>query len=98
MFIGKNDFGVPQYPDGDARRLFILLAAIDLLERPTISAIADLTSLERGTIDAQVSRLQEEFGVRLHRIGEVYRLESWGDVLKKAGVKKYLKSPDGTDQ
>ena len=97
MFISKNDFGIPQYPDGDARRLFILLAAIDLLERPTISAIADLTSLDRKTIEAQVARLQEEFGVHLHKTGEVYRLESWGEVLKKAGVKEYLKSVDGTD-
>lgn len=97
MFFHKNDFGVPQYPVGDTRRLFVLLAAIDLLERPTVSAIADLTSLDRETIDADALKLQEELGVRLHKVGEIYRLESWGDVLIKEGVHRYMKSPDGKD-
>ena len=40
MNYPKNHFGVPQYPENDARRLFVLLSAIDLLERPTVSAVA----------------------------------------------------------
>lgn len=93
MFMTTNDFGVPQYPDGDARRLFVLLAAIDLLERPTVSAIADLTSLDRNTIDEQALRLREQYGVKLAKIGDIYRLESWGDILQEDGVTKYLKAP-----
>ena len=88
----KNEFGVPQYPEDDVRRLFVLLAAIDLLERPTLTAIADLTSLDRDTIDADVAQLKEQFDVALLRIGDVYRIESWGDVLKKQGVKRLLKA------
>jgi hypothetical protein len=91
MTFIKNEFGVPQYPANDARRLFVLLSAIDLLERPTISAIADLTSLDRETIDGDIVKLHEQYGVVLHKIGDVYRIESWGDILKKQGVKKYLK-------
>ena len=91
MTYPRNDFGVPQYPDQDARHLFVLLSAIDLLERPTLSAIADLTSLDRDKIEADVQRLREEFGVVLHKVGEIYHIESWGDVLKKNGVKRYLK-------
>jgi hypothetical protein len=94
MTFTRNDFGVPQYPDDDARRLFVLLAAIDLLERPAISAIADFTSQDRDRIDADIIKLNEQYGVTLHKIGDVYRIESWGDVLKKQGVKKFLK-PDG---
>ncbi len=92
MTFTKNEFGVPQYPDGDARRLFVLLAAIDLLERPTISAIADLTSHHRDTIATDIAVLHEQYGVTLHKLGDVYRIESWGDVLKKQGVKKFLKA------
>ena len=92
MTFTKNEFGVPQYPDGDARRLFVLLAAIDLLERPTISAIADLTSRHRDTIDADITVLHTQYGVTVHKISDVYRIESWGDVLKKQGVKKFLKA------
>jgi hypothetical protein len=87
----KNHFGVPQYPPHDARRLFVLLSAIDLLERPTQSAIADLTSCDRESIDIDVGRLREEYGVVLHKVGDIYHIESWGEVLKKNGVKRYLK-------
>jgi hypothetical protein len=91
MDYGVNQFGVTQYPDNDARRLFVLLSAIDLLERPTVSAIADLTSLDKDAIEQDLIKLREQYGVTLHKIGEVYRIESWGDVLKKSGVTKYLK-------
>lgn len=91
MAFPKNHFGVPQYPEHDARRLFVLLSAIDLLERPTASALADLTGYEKESIDGDAQRLREEFGVLLHKIGDIYRIESWGDVLKKNGVKRYLK-------
>lgn len=91
MNYPKNQFGVPQYPEHDARKLFVLLSAIDLLERPTVSAIADLTSYDRERVDADVMRLREEFGVVLHKVGEIYHIESWGDVLNKSGVTRYLK-------
>lgn len=91
MIFTKNQFGVPQYPENDARRLFVLLSAIDLLERPTVSAIADLTSHDKDAIDADMLKLREQFGVVLHKSGEIYRIESWGDVLKKKGVKRFLK-------
>jgi hypothetical protein len=92
MSFAKNQFGVPQYPEHDARRLFVQLSAIDLLERPTLSAIADFTSHDRAVIDDEVQCLREQFGVVLHKVGEVYHVESWGDVLKKNGVKKTLKA------
>lgn len=92
MNYPKNHFGVPQYPEHDARRLFVLLSAIDLLERPTVSAIADLTSHDREKIDADITRLREEFGVVLHKVGEIYHIESWGEVLNKKGVKRFLKA------
>jgi len=92
MTFKRNDFGVPQYPHGDARRLFVLLAAIDLLERPSISAIADFTSHDKDTIDADVAVLQEQFGVTLQKLGHVYHIASWGDILNKQGVKDILRA------
>lgn len=91
MSYPRNQFGVPQYPDNDARKLFVLLSAIDLLERPTQSAIADLTGQDRAVIESDVMRLREEFGVVLHKVGEIYHIESWGEVLRKEGVVRYLK-------
>ncbi|HEV2612828.1 MAG TPA: hypothetical protein VGU61_21390 [Noviherbaspirillum sp.] len=91
MPFQKNQFGVPQYPQSDARRLFVLLSAIDLLERPTVSALSDLTGIDKESIDDEVLKLRDQFGVDLHKLGEVYRIDSWGDLLKKNAVKKYLK-------
>lgn len=91
MAFIRNEFGVPQYPASDARRLFVLAAAIDLLERASQAAISDLTSLPREDIDPDVNRLREEFGMVLHKVGDTYRIESWGAVLQRDGVKKYLK-------
>ena len=88
----RNQFGVPQYPDEDIRKLFVLLAAIDLLERPTQSALADLSGHPRASIDAAVQRLRVEFGVNLHKVGEIYHIAGWGDVLKARGVKRHLRS------
>ena len=87
----SNEHGVPQYPKGDARRLFVVLAAIDCLERPTITSIAAYTGHNKGTIDADVAKLRDQYGVEIDRDGAVFVLRSWGDVLKKAGVKKHLK-------
>lgn len=87
-----NEFGVPQYPDGDVRKLMVLLAAIDLLERPTQSAVADLSGYARDEIDAGVMRLREECGVNLHRVGEIYHIEDWGPLLKQRGVQRHLKA------
>lgn len=90
MTFTKNEFGVPQYPEGDARRLLVLLAAIDLLERPSLSAIADFTSHDKDSIDKDVAALQEQFGVTLLKLGHVYRIESWGKILNEQGVRMFL--------
>ncbi len=94
MTFHKNQFGVPQYPHGDARRLFILASAIDLLERPTPTAIDDLTGIDKTTIDDEVNKLREQYGMVIHKFGEIYRIESWGKILNKESVAKAMKAED----
>ncbi|MDR6397921.1 hypothetical protein ACTOWA_00530 [Herbaspirillum seropedicae] len=86
----KNEHGVVQYPKADARRLFVLLAAIDYLERPTLTSLSEFTGHNKGTIDADVAKLREQYGVMVEKDGPVYSVESWGDLLKKSAVKKFL--------
>lgn len=86
----KNEHGVTQYPKADARRLFVLLAAIDYLERPTLTTLSEFTGHNKGTIDADVAKLREQYGVMVEKQGPVYSVESWGDLLKKNAVKKFL--------
>ena len=94
MQINRNQFGVPQYPHDDARRLFVLASAIDLLERPTPTAIDDLTGIDKTTIDSEVDKLREQYGMVIHKFGEIYRIESWGKVLNKESVAKAMKAEE----
>lgn len=94
MTFTKNQFGIPQYPHDDARRLFVLACAIDLLERPTATAIDDLTGIDKDTVAAEVDKLREQYGMVIHKFGEIYRIESWGDILTRESVTKVTK-PNG---
>ncbi|EPG8943885.1 hypothetical protein L4Z64_001292 [Pseudomonas aeruginosa] len=87
-----NSHGVPQYPKGHAGRLLVTLAAIDQLDHPTSQTVADLTGLSKGNIDRYVATLNAEFGTQIVKNGPVFHIESWGEVLKKTGVKKTLSS------
>lgn len=91
MTSTKNPFGIPQYPQDDARRLFVLAGAIDLLERPTVTAIDDLTGIDKSIVDAEIEKLREQYGMVIHKFGDIYRIESWGDILTKEGVTKVMK-------
>ncbi|MCK1788955.1 hypothetical protein [Pseudomonas violetae] len=91
--VQLNDNGVPQYPKGHAGRLLVTLAAIDRLERATASSVAALTGLSKGKIDDYVQALNNEFGTVIIKEGPEFRIESWGDILKQAGVKKVLTVP-----
>lgn len=93
-----NENGVPQYPKGHAGRLLVTLAAIDRLERATASSVAALTGLSKGKIDDYVQSLNTEFGTVILKDGPEYRVESWGGILKREGVKKTLTVPfNGTN-
>lgn len=91
MTFHTNHFGIPQYPHDDARRLFVLASAIDLLERPTATAIDDLTGIDKSIVDSEIDKLREQFGMVIHKFGDIYRIESWGDILKRDGVMKAMK-------
>lgn len=86
-----NTHGVPQYPKGHSGRLLAVMAAIDLLERPTAYTIAGLTGLSKGNIDRYVAALNTELGtcVQKDTTGQ-YQIESWGKILNPEGVKTAL--------
>lgn len=91
MSFIKNQFGIPQYPHDDARRLFVLAGAIDLLERPTATAIDDLTGIDKSIIAGEIDKLREQYGMVIHQFGEIYRIESWGEILSKGIATKAMK-------
>jgi hypothetical protein len=89
-----NQHGVPQYPKGHVGRLLVTLGAIEAIrgaKRPaTPTAVEALTGLQKGNIDTYINTLNTQFGTWVVKCAGVYEIWSWGDVLKKAGVRKYL--------
>lgn len=85
-----NNFGVKQFPKGHVGRLMVTLAAIEYLEKPTVSSIALLTGVSKGKVDEFVRRLEVEFGVEILKAGRLYSIRSWGAVLRRGGVIAYL--------
>lgn len=90
----QNEHGVPQYPKSDARRLFVLLAAIERLPRPTLTTLAAYTGHNKGTIHRDIVKLAEQYGVKIVKTGPVYRLSDWGPILSPSGIREHL-PPNG---
>lgn len=86
----KNEHGIVQYPKGDARRLMVLVAAIDIMERPTLNSIARYTSWNKGSVFRDIDKVQRELGVTIEKNGPVYSIQAWGDRVNREGVIKCL--------
>ena len=91
MTLNLNEHGVPQHKKGDVRRWLVLLAAIDTLETPTLVQLSKYTGHNKGTIPADIEKIKEQLSVVITKTGAKYRIDDWGPVLKKGGVKKHLK-------
>lgn len=86
-----NANGVPQYPKGHTGRLLAVMAAIDLLERPTAYTIAGFTGLSKGNIDRYVAALNTELGTQVQKdLSGQYLIVSWGHILNPVGVKSTI--------
>jgi len=87
------------FPKGDARRYFVVLAAIDSMKRgaATIHRVATAIGCTRAEAQRAVQAASEQFGVAFDRDGSAYIISSWG-VLKKTGVIELANSPlNGTN-
>lgn len=87
----RNAHGVIQYPKGDARRLFVLIAAIDELEKPTLTSLAEFTGWNKGSIDRDIPGIETQYGVVIEKSDAVFSIKDWGKLLNKNEVKKILR-------
>lgn len=72
----------------------MVLAAVATLERPTAVSVANLTGISKGNIDRLVLvDLPSHLGVLTSKEGPVYRIESWGNLLRPEGVRRCLTVP-----
>ena len=87
----RNAHGVIQYPKGDARRLFVLIAAIEELEKPTLTSLAEFTGWNKGSIDRDIPSIEAQYGVVIEKNDAVFSIKDWGKLLNKNEVKKILR-------
>ncbi|MNJ70496.1 hypothetical protein D3C77_669610 [compost metagenome] len=89
----KNEHGVPQYPKGHTGRLWVVLAAIEKLDRPTAVTIAKLTGLSKGNVDKYVHDIQEGLGVSISKVDHAFSIRSWGVLINPEEVAQCLTVP-----
>lgn len=77
------------FPKGDVRRLLTLALAIESLERATLVSLAAATGHHKQTVQDDVPKLAQ-LGIEVEKTGPVYRLTSWGPILKRTALKKFL--------
>lgn len=85
-----NKFGVVQFPKGDIRRWFVLLAAIDHLKHPTLTSLADFTGWNKGSIQRDLPKVEEQLGIVIEKSGAVYKILSWGNLVSQKGIKNII--------
>lgn len=90
MRKSKNPFR--KYKKGDVRRLFILIAAIDSIERPTMCVLARYLGCSNASIGKSVEKINEQLGVNIVSENAVYRITKWGDMINKKSIKNILHS------
>ncbi|MBC8641591.1 hypothetical protein IAG25_32730 [Caballeronia sp. EK] len=81
-----------QFPKGDVRRLLTVAHAIATMERPTLSSLSAKIGHHKQSISDDVTKLRTQLGVVIEKEGAVYRLVSWGPVIKGTAVEKFLKA------
>lgn len=81
------------FPKGDIRRLLALALVIDKDGPMSLSDITTNTGHNKGTVDADIVKLNDQLGVTIHKNDSrpaMYNLESWGVLLQRENVEKFL--------
>ncbi|TES99685.1 hypothetical protein E3D46_22780 [Burkholderia cepacia] len=78
------------FPKGDVRRLLALALAIADEERATLTTLSTRTGHHKQTIQDDIEKLRDQLGIAIEKDGPVYRLVSWGPVIKQSGLRKFL--------
>jgi hypothetical protein len=79
------------FPKGDVRRLLALALAIADEDRATLTTLSGRTGHHKQTIQDDVEKLRVQLGIIIEKDGPVYRLASWGPVIKQTGLRKFLR-------
>ena len=79
---------------GDLRRLWLILGAVDALERPSLVAIVEAVGMPKPTVSDALKKLMsgQVPGLKIVKNGPVYEIQEWGGFITKTGVRKFYVS------
>lgn len=88
-----NDHGFVKYPQRHIGRIISVAGAISTLKNPTsTSVIKYLGYLSKGSIDRiALKEMNEQLGIKVKKNGAVFEILSWGDLINKRAVFKYMR-------
>jgi len=79
-----------KYPKGDLRRMLAVLAAIDTPQGASLVRIAADTGLDKKTVTGLIEQARTQADVSINKTGAIYRITTWGRILKRSGAKMAL--------
>ena len=80
-----------QFLRSDLRRLWLILGAVDALERPTLTTIVQALKMPKPTVNDALKKLMSDQvpDLKIVKNGPVYEIHEWGGFITKAGVRKF---------
>lgn len=80
------------FKKGDLRRLWFVLGAVAKLDRATLTTIVNATGMPKATVNDLLIKIMDGQipTLELKKVGPVYSIEHWGELVNKKGVISYF--------
>jgi hypothetical protein len=80
------------FKKGDLRRLWFVLGAVAELDSATLTTIVKATGMPKASVNDLLIKIMNGQipTLELKKVGPVYSIESWGELVKKKGVISYF--------
>ncbi|MFN4267055.1 MAG: hypothetical protein ACK4F8_15055 [Aquabacterium sp.] len=70
--------------------MLAVLAAIDMTKGATLVEIVSRTGLDKKTVTHMIEQAQRQAGVQVTKAVYTYRVEDWGPVIRRGGLRLVL--------
>ena len=73
------------FPKGNLNRVWLVLGALDALDKPTLVNITKATGMAKSSVNDELIKLVEgqAAGVSVEKIGTQYKVTEWLDIRKE---------------
>lgn len=84
----------PDFKKGDMRRVWFVLGAVAILDKPTLTSLVRATGMPKASINDTLNKLMEGQipGLVLVKNDAEYQIDDWGDLVNKTPVISFFNS------